>query len=232
MPIDVLIEGLLFYKSAPQKKQTILKLFGITDVELITAIGVLKERLQAGATRLVETNEDLQLVTCAELAPVIEALRKNEMKADIGKAGAETLAIILYQEPVSRAEIDRIRGVNSSFILRNLMIRGLIERSHNKTKGAYEFAASPNLLNYLGVTSKLDLPDFSVIANALEKFNQSDDEVTISNDLELETEPDSEMEIENDADTENSSDLDTDEEIELEIEIGNEEEAENRSDTI
>ncbi len=177
MPIDVLIEGLLFYKSAPQKKQTILKLFEISPEEMTSAIAVLHERLSTGATRLVETNEELQLVTCSELAPVIEALRKSEMKADIGKAGAETLAIILYQEPVSRAEIDRIRGVNSSFILRNLMIRGLVDRTHNKNRGAFEFTISPALLNYLSITQKHELPDFAVIANALEKFNQSNTEV-------------------------------------------------------
>jgi segregation and condensation protein B len=173
MPIDVLIEGLLFYKSAPQKKQTILKLFGITDTELATATETLKARLTLGATRLLETEDELHLVTCAELAPVIETMRKSELKADIGKAGAETLAIILYQEPISRAEIDKIRGVNSSFILRNLMIRGLIERTHNKATNSFQFRISPQLLSHLGVTHKHELPDFAKVADALEKFNET-----------------------------------------------------------
>jgi segregation and condensation protein B len=171
MPIDVLIEGLLFYKSSPQKKQTVLKLFEITADELTIALNILSERLKTGATRLIETTEEIQLVTCPELAPIIEAMRKNELKADISKAGAETLAIILYQEPISRAEIDRIRGVNSSFILRNLLIRGLVERSPSKS--SYLFTISPNLLAHLGVTGKHELPDFSIIANALEQFNQT-----------------------------------------------------------
>lgn len=173
MPIDVLIEGFLFYKSAPQKKQTIIKLFGISSEELATSLIVLNERLKSGATRIIETAEDIQLVTCSELAPIIEALRKNELKADIGKAGAETLAIILYQEPITRAEIDRVRGVNSSFILRNLLIRGLIERSHDKTRNSFVFTISPTLLALLGVTHKHQLPDFAKIADALEQFNQT-----------------------------------------------------------
>lgn len=172
MPIDILIEGLLFYKSAPQKKQTILKLFAITEEELGLAIQTLHHRLSTGATRLIETTEELQLVTTPELAPIIETLRKNELKVDMGKAGAETLAIILYQEPITRAEIDRIRGVNSSFILRNLLIRGLINRSHNKNRGGYEFTISPALLAHLGVTHKGQLPDFAVIATTLENFAQ------------------------------------------------------------
>ena len=173
MPIDVLIEGLLFYKSAPQKKQTILKLFEISPEDLASAVLILRERLQNGATRLLETETELQLVTAPELGPIIEALRKNELKADIGKAGAETLAIILYQEPTGRAEIDRIRGVNSSFILRNLLIRGLIERNPSKNKTGYVFTISTALLAHLGVTHKHELPDFAKIVDALEKFTET-----------------------------------------------------------
>lgn len=156
-----------------------MKLFEITVDELTTALNILSERLKNGATRLIETTEEIQLVTCPELAPIIEAMRKNELKADISKAGAETLAIILYQEPISRAEIDRIRGVNSSFILRNLLIRGLVERSSNKNRSGYVFTISPTLLAYLGITEKHQLPDFSTIANALEQFNQTTESTTL-----------------------------------------------------
>ncbi len=154
-----------------------MKLFEITVDELTIALNILSERLKNGAIRLIETNEEIQLVTCPEMAPIIEAMRKNELKADISKAGAETLAIILYQEPISRAEIDRIRGVNSSFILRNLLIRGLVERSPHKS--SYLFSISPNLLAHLGVTGKHQLPDFSTIANALEQFDQTTESTTL-----------------------------------------------------
>ncbi len=174
MPIDILVEGLLFYKSAPQKKATVLKLFGISEAELTSAITTLKERLATGALRLIETDTEIELVSAPELAPVIEALRKQELKADIGKAGAETLAIVLYQGPVSRADIDRIRGVNSSFILRNLQIRGLVERQASEKGGGYRYAITPSLLAHLGVTHKHELPDFARVADALEKFTVSE----------------------------------------------------------
>lgn len=174
MPIDVLVEGLLFYKSAPQKKATILKLFDITPEELAAALVTLKDRLAAGATRLIETDTEIQLATAPVLAPVIETLRKNELKADIGKAGAETLAIILYQEPVSRADIDRIRGVNSSFILRNLQIRGLVDRVVTEAGSGYRYRISSALLSHLGVTHKHELPDFARVADELEKFASTD----------------------------------------------------------
>lgn len=175
MPIDILIEGLLFYKSSPQKKKVVMKLFGISEIDLASAIVSLRERLLSGATRLIETDEELQLVTSPELAPVIEAMRKNELSADISKAGAETLAIILYQQPITRSAIDRIRGVNSSFILRNLQIRGLIQRVLQKEGSGYSFITSPSLLAHLGITHKHELPDFARIADTIETFSTTNE---------------------------------------------------------
>lgn len=179
MPIDILIESLLFYKATAQKKAVIMKLLEITESELVVAIATLRERLTAGATRLIETDTDLMLATAPELGEFIDALRKSELKSDIGKAGAETLAIILYREPISRAEIDRIRGVNSSFILRNLLVRGLIARAAG-AGNTQQFSITPELLALLGVTHKHELPRFADILNELEMFEATQSEATES----------------------------------------------------
>jgi len=171
MSLDVLIEALLFYKAAPQNKKKISKLFAVPDDELVVAIETLKNRLHTGATRLVETDTEIQLVTAAELSDFVESLQRNDLSNDIGKAGAETLAIILYREPISRVEIDRIRGVNSSFILRNLLVRGLITRETITGQG-YQFRISSQLLQHLGVTNKHELPQFSDFVTALENFDK------------------------------------------------------------
>ena len=74
------------------------------------------------------------------------------MSSEIGKAGLETLAIVLYNGPVSRREIDYIRGVNSSFILRNLCVRGLVEReADSKDQKIFKYRSSLNLLAHLGI---------------------------------------------------------------------------------
>lgn len=172
MPLDILIEGLLFYKSAPQKKASLLELYSVSADDLAIAITHLATRLEAGATRLVETDTEISLATAPELAPFIEQIRKADIKNDIGKAGAETLAIVLYRGPVSRSEIDRIRGVNSSFILRNLLIRGLIERNANTKGSGYTFSVTPALLSQLGVPATNNLPEFARITDALEAFQQ------------------------------------------------------------
>jgi segregation and condensation protein B len=175
MQLDVLVEGLLFYKAAPQKISTLKKLFAVDDQQWHEAIERLRVRLAYGAMRLVETETELQLVTAPELSEFIESLQKAELKADIGKAGAETLAIILYREPISRAEIDRIRGVNSSFILRNLLVKGLVERQ--QVGNSYQFRITPSLLQHLGITNKQSLPRFSEFMTALDNFSNQPQEV-------------------------------------------------------
>lgn len=170
LPLETQLEGLLFYKGTPQTKKELAKVLGVGDEELAVALDSLRSRLSSGASalRLLETDTELQLVTAPELDTLIETVRRDEMKRDIGKAGAETLAIILYKGPITRPEIDRIRGVNSAFILRNLLVRGLIERTMSgKT---YQFDITPALLAHLGISRKHDLPDYATILDQLEQF--------------------------------------------------------------
>lgn len=170
MNLDVLIEALLFYKAAPQSKQKLIKFFSVSEKDFSTALSNLKSRLETGATRLIETETEIQIATSPDLADFVETLRKQDLTGDIGKAGAETLAIVLYQEPISRVEIDRIRGVNSSFILRNLLMRGLITRE-SITGNGFQFRISSKLLQHLGVANKTELPRFSEFLNAIEAFD-------------------------------------------------------------
>lgn len=170
MTLDILIEGLLFFKAAPQNKEKLMKLFAVSAEDLNSALTTLRTRLENGAIRLIETETTIQLATAPELSEFVETLRKQDLTGDIGKAGAETLAIIMYREPISRTEIDRIRGVNSSFILRNLLTRGLIIRE-SITGNGYQFRISSSLLQHLGLTNKQQLPKFSEFMNALDAFD-------------------------------------------------------------
>ena len=172
MNLDVLIETVLFYKAVPQTKKRLIAYFSVSEEQFVSALEVLKNRLQAGAIRLVETETEIQLVTAPELSDFVESLRKQDLVGDIGKAGAETLAIVLYREPISRAEIDRIRGVNSSFILRNLMMRGLVSRE-SMTGNGYQFRITPTLLQHLGITDKRQLPQYSDFMNTIDAFDNT-----------------------------------------------------------
>ncbi len=168
MKLSAQIEGILFFRAAPVKIAQLANNFGVDEDMIKHEIGELALALQGRGIALLRTETDVQLVTAPALDQMIESMRKDELKRDIGKAGAETLAIVLYRGPIARAEIDRIRGVNSGFILRNLMVRGLIERN---TEGrGHTFAITPALLAHLGITHKTALPNYATVLDQLERF--------------------------------------------------------------
>ena len=171
MELDKAIEAVLFYKAEPIKKAVLMKTLEVEEGELGAALKTLEERLQGGATALLSTDEEVSLVVAPEFDELIEGTRKDEMKRGIGKAGAETLAIVMYRGPITRAEIDRVRGVNSSYILRNLEIRGLVERRAGKRQN--EFVITTELLRHLGIREKTEMPDYAKVLNALEAFENS-----------------------------------------------------------
>ncbi len=173
MDLERHIEGVLFYEAEPMTIKALAGFFERTPEEILSAIESLSQRLLNGATRIVRTDTTVELVTAPEVAETIEKLRRDDLKRDIGKAGAETLAIILYKGQLSRAEIDNIRGVNSSFILRNLLVRGLIERRpHPRDQRSFMYAITSSLLEHLGITKREELPQFADIMNALDTFEK------------------------------------------------------------
>ena len=175
MSLENKIEGVLFYKATPLKKNALAKIFECKIEEIDEALTRLKNKLAGSALCLIDTGSEVELVTIAELDETIEQLRKEDIKRDIGKAGAETLAIILYKGPLNRAQIDRIRGVNSSFILRNLLVRGLIEK--DSTSKNIEYRITVELLAYLGIDEKTQAPEFANIMDALDAYEKATNEL-------------------------------------------------------
>ena len=100
-----------------------------------------------------------------------EILAQEEFKEELTPAAIETLSIIAYLGPVTRATIDFIRGVNSSFILRSLLMRGLITRAPHKQKSnVFEYSVSFDFLRHMGVESPEMLPEYNRYHHILEEF--------------------------------------------------------------
>lgn len=173
MELEQAIEAFLFYKGEPVLITELCKVFERDSDSISGALSMLQTQLQNRGIRLLQTDAEVVLVTAPESASLLETARRDEMKRDIGKAGAEALAIILYRGPVTRPEIDYIRGVNSSFILRNLLLRGLIERAQSpKDQRTFQYSTSALLLEHLGTTDKTSLPEFSRIQSELDAFEK------------------------------------------------------------
>jgi segregation and condensation protein B len=173
MNLDSQLEGVLFYRAEPMTLRE-LSLITAKDEALVRdALLRLAETLEGRGVRLVQQGDFYELMTAPDLSACIESMRKEELKRDIGKAGAETLAIILYNELTTRAEIDFIRGVNSTFILRNLLIRGLIERVPNPNdQRSFAYTPTLSLYSHLGITKKEDLPQYQEIVSAIESYRR------------------------------------------------------------
>jgi segregation and condensation protein B len=111
--------------------------------------------------RIIKKGEKIQLVSSPKNSQYIEKLIKDELQEDLTPASLEALAVIAYRGPITRAEIEEIRGVNCSYILRNLLIRGLIERKGLlEDARAYIYEISFDFLKKLGLSSIEELPEY------------------------------------------------------------------------
>lgn len=141
----------------------------VGETEINEGVEKLKENLKERGIVLIDKGEEIMLGTAPELSDLIENLQKEELNKDLSKASLETLSIVLYKNGVSRAEIDYIRGVNSSFTLRALSIRGLIERTEDsKDNRRYIYKPSFELMSYMGIKSVEELPDYGEVSSSID----------------------------------------------------------------
>lgn len=179
MTLEQQLEAILFFKGEPMKIKEVASILKKSEEDVKNALSNLKEQLQGRGICIVEKDNSVVLGTTPEASDLIEQVRKVELSRDIGKAGLETLSIVLYKSPVARSEIDYIRGVNSSFILRALMVRGLIERVQNPADSrSFLYKPTFDLLAFLGISNINELPNFDATKTELESFTQVKDDNT------------------------------------------------------
>ena len=170
MNLSSKIESILFFKGEPVSIKQLAEILNAKEGEISDALNLLKENLKDRGICLIKNDNKVMLGTSPEMHEVIENLKKEELSRDIGKAGIETLSIVLYKGPVRKSEIDYIRGVNSGSILRNLMIRGLVERkSDENDQRSYLYIPTFELLSFLGVSSLEELPEYDKVISELKK---------------------------------------------------------------
>lgn len=158
------IEAVLFWKGEPQSIKKLAVSLGKKEEEIKTGLEVLKEKIKDRGVELVFKNDEVMLGTASNFSHIIERLTKEELVRDLGRAGLETISIIAYKGPISRAEVDYIRGVQSNFILRNLQIRGLVERITNeKDHRSFLYRPTFDLLSFLGISKIEDLPEYEKV---------------------------------------------------------------------
>lgn len=165
MEIDIKsgLESLLFVSGEPMSFGQLAKVLGVEENEARLGAEELAEEYRGrnGGLRLLIEGGKAQMVTAGGNAEAVEKLMKIDIEGDLSRSALETISIIAYRGPLSRAEIEEIRGVNTSFTLRQLSIRGLVEKIDNPNDArAYLYRLSFDFLRHLGVDKVEDLPRY------------------------------------------------------------------------
>ncbi len=160
------IESILFIAGEPVNISRLAKSMSVSNEEVEEALKMLCEEYSSGGGLVIIRKDDtIQMATNPDNALIIDDMVKNEIQENLSQASLEVLSIISYRSPISRSEIEAIRGVNCSFTLRSLLMRGLIERIDNpKDSRGYLYMISIEFLKKLGVDGVEKLPDWGTLS--------------------------------------------------------------------
>lgn len=168
------VEALLFVSARPLTLEKIAKLMKAGKEEVRLVLEELQKTLAGDSrgVRLLKAGSSWQLVTSPATAKLIGAYLKEEVSGELTKPSLEALSIISYRGPIAKSEIEQIRGVNCSLIIRNLLMRGFIEEVRERGVPFPKYQVTPEFLSYLGVTNVEELPNYESLNKnvALESF--------------------------------------------------------------
>ncbi|MCX7778704.1 MAG: SMC-Scp complex subunit ScpB [Patescibacteria group bacterium] len=160
MSLKSSLEAILFVSDRPLSKKELAKITKKPLEEIEAAIDELMKEYQSEERGIIILNKEdkFQLATNPSVSELVKKFLDYEMKEEITPAALETLAIIAYRGPITKEELDQIRGVNCSIILRHLMVKGLIDELKENEKILYNI--SFDFLKHLGLRSQKELPDY------------------------------------------------------------------------
>lgn len=163
------IEALLFVSSGLVSIYQLSKALEITESEVETHLADLEThyKMDGHGLRLMRVKSRVQLTTAPALSKSVENFLELEVSSTLSQAALEALAIVAYKQPITRPEVDMIRGVNSDSVMRTLLSKGLIEelgRADTPGRPIY-YGSSSEFLQYFGLETIDALPfiDFEVL---------------------------------------------------------------------
>lgn len=161
-----IIESLLFVSGEPLSIKKISKIVGEQESEVDRVLTQLADDYKNNhrGFYLARKEDEIQLISAPEFKEYVNKLVKSDLEEDLSRATLEVLAVVAYRGPISRAQIEEVRGVNCSVTLRNLLMRGLVERVENpQDSRSYLYKISFNFLKHLGLGNVKDLPNYEAL---------------------------------------------------------------------
>lgn len=163
LPLSVKLEAILFVAAEPVTTAQLSAALDVAPSVIERGLNELDSALAARGLRLQRNAGRFQLTTAPQLAEVIERFLGLEATTHLSRAALETLAIIAYQQPVTRPQIDSIRGVNSDSMMKSLLHKGLILES-GRADGPGRpilYSTTPEFLQHFGLNSILEMPSLA-----------------------------------------------------------------------
>jgi segregation and condensation protein B len=163
-----IIESLLFVSSKPLTVKDFCKLLEKSPEEVKPALETLVATRKDCGVVILDNNGEYQMATNAENSTVVKNFLNAELREKLTDASVEVLGIIAYRQPISKAEIEAIRGVNSQYSLRHLLMRGLIEKTPSLNDArSFVYQTTTEFLSHLGLNSIQDLPEFEKLVEQI-----------------------------------------------------------------
>ncbi len=156
------IEALLFLRTKPMSVQALARACDSKKDDVQEAVQALMQQrnVETSGVHIIQTADGVALVTNPALGEELADQSKEDMQSELTRPQLETLTIIAYRGPMTKAEIEHIRGVNCSLIVRNLLMRGLIDESEDDVKLLPVYTLTTDMLRHLGIHKVDELPDY------------------------------------------------------------------------
>ena len=154
------LEGLLFVAAEPVAPVQLATALDLTVTVVEKGLDALEQELRTRGLRLQRNAGRVQLTTAPELADSVEQFLGLEATSRLSRAALEALAIVAYQQPVTRPGVDAVRGVNSDGVIKSLLSKGLLQES-GRAEGPGRpilYGTTPQFLQHFGLNSLSELP--------------------------------------------------------------------------
>jgi segregation and condensation protein B len=175
-----IIESILFVADGPVDVSLLSRALRRQIFDIEEALATLEDRCSLGGTRLQRAGDTVQLVTAPDAGPFIERFLGLESRQRLSGAALESLAIIAYRQPMTRAGVEQLRGVNSDGAIASLIARGLVEevgRAAGPGRPAL-LGTTIRFLEHFGLSNPADLPPLPANGALGEPEDEDQDEET------------------------------------------------------
>jgi segregation and condensation protein B len=178
LSLSAKLEALLFVAPGAVAPAQLAAALALPVNEVEKGLVELEAQVQQGGLRLQRHHGRVQLTTAPETAPLVERFLGLEATSHLSRAALETLAIIAYQQPVTRPEVDSIRGVNSDGVLKSLLSKGLVQEVGRAERPGRPilYSTTPDFLQYFGLNTLTDLPPLTPVVEGVGQ-DESHDQV-------------------------------------------------------